>query len=70
VFMAAKTPPALIERLAAEIGKAVREPSVREKLLKAGVDPLGISTAQFVEFLKREHNTYSKIAAERSIRVD
>lgn len=70
VFMAAKTPPALIERLAAEIGKAVRDPAVRERLLKAGVDPLGISTPQFVEFLKREHNTYAKIAAERSIRVD
>jgi tripartite-type tricarboxylate transporter receptor subunit TctC len=70
VFMAAKTPPALVERLAAEIGKAVRDPAVRERLLKAGVDPLGISTPQFVEFLKREHNTYSKIAAERSIRID
>ena len=59
-----------LKAVAAEIGKTVREPSVREKLLKAGVDPLGISTQQFVEFLKREHNTYSKIAAERSIRVD
>jgi tripartite-type tricarboxylate transporter receptor subunit TctC len=68
--MAAKTPPALVERLAAEIGKAVRDPAVRERLLKAGVDPLGISTPQFVEFLKREHSTYSKIAAERSIRID
>jgi len=70
VFVAAKTPPAVIERLAAEIGKAVRDPSVRERLMKAGVEPLGISPPQFVEFLKREHNTYAKIAAERSIRVD
>jgi hypothetical protein len=48
----------------------VRDPAVRERLLRAGVDPLGISTPQFVEFLKREHSTYSKIAAERSIRID
>jgi len=70
VFMAAKTPPAVIERLAAEIGKAVREPAMREKLLAAGVDPLGPPTPQFVQFLAREKNTYSKIAKARNIKAD
>lgn len=70
IFMAANTPPAVIERLAAEIGKAVREPAVREKLLKAGVDPLGLTTPQFVEFLAREKATYSKIAKSRGIKAD
>lgn len=70
VFVPAGTPPALIERLAAEIGKAVREPAVAEKLLKAGVDPLGLTTPQFVEFLAREKATYSKIAKSRSIKAD
>jgi len=37
--------------LAAEIGKIVKEPAVRDKLLKAGVDPLGLSTPEFVKFL-------------------
>jgi len=70
VFMAARTPPAVIERLAAEIGKAVREPEVKEILLGAGVDPLGLSTADFVKFLAREKDTYSKIARLRNIRAD
>jgi len=70
VFMAGKTPPAVIERLAAEIGKAVREPAMREKLLAAGVDPLGLPTPQFVQFLAREKDTYSKIAKARSIKAD
>jgi tripartite-type tricarboxylate transporter receptor subunit TctC len=70
VFMAAKTPPAVIERLAAEIGKAVREPAMREKLLAAGVDPLGLPTPQFVQFLAREKDTYSKIARARNIKAD
>lgn len=70
VFVAAKTPAALVERLAGEIGKAVKDPGVREKLLKAGVEPLGLPTPQFVDFLKNEHNTYSKIAAARQIRAD
>jgi len=70
VFMAAKTPPAVIERLAEEIGKAVREPAMREKLLAAGVDPLGPPTPQFVQFLAREKDTYSKIAKARNIKAD
>ena len=70
VFMAAGSPPAVIERLAVEIGKAVREPAVKDKLLKAGVDPLGLTTPQFVEFLGREKATYSKIAKARKIQAD
>jgi tripartite-type tricarboxylate transporter receptor subunit TctC len=70
VFVAARTPPAVIERLASEIGKAVRDPAVKDKLLKAGVDPLGLPTAQFAEFLKAEEATYSKIAKARAIKAD
>ena len=70
IFMAAKTPAAAIERLAAEIGKAVREPAIRDKLLAAGVDPLGLTTAQFVQFLAKEKDTYSKIARARNIKAD
>ena len=69
VFMAAKTPPAVIERLAAEIAKAVQDPTVKEKLLGAGVDPLGLNTADFVKFLGREKDTYSKIAKARNIKA-
>lgn len=70
VFMAAKTPPAVIERLTAEIGKVVREPAVREKLIAAGVDPLGLSTADAVKFFAREKATYLKLAKARNIRAD
>ena len=70
VFMAAKTPPAVIERLAAEIGKIVREPAVRDKLLAAGVDPFGLSTADTVKFFAREKATYVEIAKARLVRAD
>ena len=70
IFVAAKTPPAIIERIAAEFGKVVREPAIREKLLGAGVDPLGLSTPDFVKFLEREKATYSRIAKARNIKAD
>jgi tripartite-type tricarboxylate transporter receptor subunit TctC len=70
VFMAAKTPPAIVERLAAEIGRIVKEPAVRDKLLAAGVDPLGLSTAEAAKFFEREKATYSGLAKTRNIRAD
>jgi tripartite-type tricarboxylate transporter receptor subunit TctC len=68
--MAAKTPQPVIDRLAAEIAKAVQDPAVKEKLIGAGVDPLGLSTPDFVKFLAREKDTYSKIAKARNIKAD
>jgi tripartite-type tricarboxylate transporter receptor subunit TctC len=70
VFMAAKTPSAIIERLAGEIGNAVREPATREKLLSAGVEPAGLSTAEFTAFLAREQESYARIAKSRNIKAD
>lgn len=70
VFMAAKTPPAIVERIAAEIGRIVKEPGVRDKLLAAGVEPLGLPTAEAVKFFEREKATYSKLAKARNIKAD
>ena len=69
VFVAANTPPAVIEKLASGIARAVQDPAVREKLIKAGVDPLGLPTAEFAKFLAGEDQTYTKIAKERGIKV-
>ena len=67
---AAKTPPAIVERLAAEIGRIVKEPGVCDKLLAAGVEPLGLPTAEAVKFFEREKATYSKLAKARNIKAD
>ena len=69
VYVPAKTPQAVIDRLAAEIAKIVREPAMREKLLSQGVEPVGDTTAEFAVFLKTEFDTYSKIAKDRNIRA-
>ena len=69
VYAAAKTPPAVIQRIAAEIANAVRDPATRQRLLTAGVDPLGLGPAEFSAFLAREHATYSKVAKDRNIKL-
>lgn len=69
VYVPAKTPQPVIDRLAAEIAKIVREPAMREKLLSQGIEPVGDTTAEFAAFLKAEFDTYSKIAKDRNIRA-
>jgi tripartite-type tricarboxylate transporter receptor subunit TctC len=67
--MAAKTPQPVIDKLAAEIARAIQDPGVREKLLGAGVDPLGLPPAQFRQFLEREKATYAKVAKTRNVKA-
>ncbi len=50
----AGTPRALVDSLAREVAKLVREPATAERLEKIGVDPLGNTPEQFAAFLKAE----------------
>lgn len=70
VFVPARTPPDIVQRLSIEIGKIVREPATREKLLSQGVEPSGSSPGEFTAFLKAEAHRYSTISRERGIRVE
>ena len=70
VFMAAKTPQAVIDRLAAEISKVVKEPAIRDKLVAAGVEPLGLTPAEAAKFFQREKASYGKIAKARNVKAD
>lgn len=70
LFVAAKTPSDITNKLAAATAKIVKEPAIRDKLLSQGVEPIGSSPKEFSEFLKQEYATYSKIAADRNIKMN
>jgi tripartite-type tricarboxylate transporter receptor subunit TctC len=54
VLAPAGTPKPVIDRLAREIGKIVREPATAEKLEKIGVDPVGNTPAEFAAFIRSD----------------
>ena len=54
VFAPAKTPTVIVNKLNAEIQKALENPAVRAKLEKLGVQPMKMNTSQFGEFVKEE----------------
>ena len=53
MFVPAKTPPEIIDRLHRETLRALQEPKVRDKLASLGVDPLPMSSAAFDSFVKK-----------------
>lgn len=54
LFVPAKTPPAIIERLHKETAVSVRSPDVIERLSKFGAEPLIASSEQFEAMVKRQ----------------
>jgi len=52
IFVPAKTPAAIVARLHQETRTALAVPSVRERLAKAGQDPLPMTTEQFEKYFR------------------
>ncbi|MET0660247.1 MAG: tripartite tricarboxylate transporter substrate binding protein, partial [Steroidobacteraceae bacterium] len=48
------TPSSIVARMNTEIVSAIRKPDVREKLLKAAVEPVGNSPEEFAVFMKAD----------------
>jgi tripartite-type tricarboxylate transporter receptor subunit TctC len=70
VFAPSKTPAAIVERFGAEIAKAVNEPAVKEKLLAAGVEPMGIAGTELTAWLGEERKRYKDVASSRGIKFE
>ncbi|MGE0559943.1 MAG: Bug family tripartite tricarboxylate transporter substrate binding protein, partial [Burkholderiales bacterium] len=55
----AGTPVAAVNRLNAEINKAIKLPDVQQRLASLGADPLGGSTAEFSKYIRSEISKYT-----------
>jgi tripartite-type tricarboxylate transporter receptor subunit TctC len=54
LFLPARTPPEIVEKVRRETDKALAEPNVREKLAMLGVDPLIMPPEAFGSFIAQE----------------
>jgi tripartite-type tricarboxylate transporter receptor subunit TctC len=54
VFVPAKTPRAIVDKLHRETAKALQEPKVRERLAGLGVDPMDMTPAEFDALVRKE----------------
>jgi tripartite-type tricarboxylate transporter receptor subunit TctC len=69
VLAPAATPRAIIDRLNAELHKALASPELKERLANAGVEPLTNTPEQFAEFIKAEMVRNAKIVKDAGIKV-
>ena len=67
VIAPAKTPPALVERMNAEIQKALKEPTVAERLAAQGMTITGQGPAEFKSFMQKELDRWGKIVKQNRI---
>jgi tripartite-type tricarboxylate transporter receptor subunit TctC len=71
VMAPAKTPDAVVERLAAEIGSAIRAPDVKERLAAMGSETPGVRTPrEFTAFVEKELRTYAPLVKRSGASVD
>ena len=57
------TPPEIIEKIANEIARAVKDPKFKEQLIQYGVDPLGNSPAEYKAMLAKDIAIWTEAVA-------
>ncbi len=66
----AGTPDAIVQRLNAEVNKALTSPAVMEAFQKGGIASLSGSPAQFAEFIQSEIARYAEVIRKANITAD
>lgn len=61
VFAPAGTPPAVIERINAEVNRAVASPAVRQRFESLGAEPGGGSAPAFARYVREEVDRWGKV---------
>ena len=64
------TPPAIIEKIRAEIDQMVRSPEIRKQFLEIGAEPVGNTPAQMAAQIKAELTAYEALAKQIKLVVE
>jgi tripartite-type tricarboxylate transporter receptor subunit TctC len=66
----AKTPEAVIKRLAAEAAKAAKSPAVTERFAAEDAEAVGSGPAEYAAFIKKEQARWSKVVKAAGVKAD
>lgn len=70
VFVPAKTPQPIVNRLNAELVKALKQPEVKARFTQIGAEAVGSTPAELAQYLKSETAKWSEIVRARNIKAD
>ena len=68
IFVPAKTPSEIVQRLYGETERALRNPEVNEKLAKLGIQPMPMSSSQFGDYIRKELEQNAQLATSIGIK--
>jgi len=66
----ARTPTAIVDRLATEIGTILRAPDVVKTFTERGIEPVGNTPREFREFIEAESRRWLKVAQDAGIQPE
>lgn len=64
------TPKAIVDRLAAEFDSALKEPAIRERIIGAGLIPVGGTSDEYAANLRKTYNDWTAIVKKTNIKVE
>ena len=69
-YAPANTPPEIVRRLHEESRRALHSPEIKDKLIKAGNEPVGTPPAEFLVFVRAEYDKWAKVIKQANLRID
>ena len=66
----AGTTPEIVQRLNAEIVKALSAPDMREAMLARGAEPQPVTPEQFAAFVRAEMAKWARVVREANIKIE
>ena len=71
LFAPASTPPAVLDRLRADVGKALAHTDLQQKLMVAGgLDAFATTPGEFAALIRRDYDKYGKVVRDVGVKVD
>ena len=64
------TPRPVVERLQAEVLRALDDPGIRDKLLAQGLEPYGAPAAAFAQFIEEESRRWGEVIRKAGIKAE
>jgi len=70
VLVPAGTPPAVVNRLSEEMRKSLAKPETKSRLTTLGAVTVGDTPTQFMEFLRKDHERWTRVIKAAGVKVE
>src|SRR5262249_9209892 len=70
IFVPARTPQPIVERINTEFVKAIRDPEVVKRLREIGFDPVGDTSEQATKVFRRDYERFGTVIRELNLKAE